>query len=139
MEAQPQVLPETHAAAACRLLAPVRALLWDVILPSSSFALAWDLIMLLVLVYLCIALPYTVAFAIDFVSDLRLPQHTGPTVPLPAAGFAATEAATSVTQTPTQHTHASVRLDAGTCAALGSRAAVCCCAAGGPEDPTLTG
>lgn len=92
MEAQPEVLPETQAAAACRLLVPLRALLWDVIMPSSYFALAWDLIMLLVLVYLCIALPYTVAFAIDFVSDLRLPKHTEPAVPLPAAGLAPTEA-----------------------------------------------
>lgn len=73
MQAQTEALPETRPDAACRLLTLVRALLWDVILPSSYFALAWDLIMLLVLVYLCIMLPYTVAFAIDFVSDLRLP------------------------------------------------------------------
>jgi hypothetical protein len=37
-------------------------------MPGDYFALAWDLLMLLVILYLCIALPYTVAFAIDFVS-----------------------------------------------------------------------
>lgn len=72
MQAQPEALPASRPAAACRLLALVRAVFLDVIMPSSYFALAWDLIMLLVLVYLCIALPYTVAFAIDF-ADLRSP------------------------------------------------------------------
>jgi hypothetical protein len=73
LQAQPEALLKTQPPAACRLLALVRAVLWDVIMPSSYFALAWDLIMLLVLVYLCIALPYTVAFAIDFVSVQHLP------------------------------------------------------------------
>lgn len=48
----------------------LQVLLWAIILPGDYFALAWDLIMLLVILYLCIALPYTVAFAIDFVSDV---------------------------------------------------------------------
>jgi hypothetical protein len=46
----------------------VQVLVWDVVLPGDYFALVWDLIMLLVILYLCIILPYSVAFAMDFVS-----------------------------------------------------------------------
>jgi hypothetical protein len=54
-----------HAVWCCAWL---QALLWDVVLPGDYLVLAWDLVMLLVILYLCIVLPYTVAFAIDFVS-----------------------------------------------------------------------
>lgn len=46
-------------------------LFWNIILPGDYLGLAWDLLMLLVILYLCVALPYTVAFAIDFVSILQ--------------------------------------------------------------------
>lgn len=50
----------------------VQVLVWDVVLPGDYFALVWDLIMLLVILYLCIILPYSVAFAMDFVSGSAL-------------------------------------------------------------------
>lgn len=50
----------------------LQALLWDVALPSDYLVLAWDVVMLLVICHLCIAVPYTVAFAIDFVSGRRV-------------------------------------------------------------------
>lgn len=45
-------------------------LFWNIVLPGDYLGLAWDLLMLLVILYLCVALPYTVAFAIDFVSTM---------------------------------------------------------------------
>lgn len=52
----------------CAVVMLTQALLWDVALPGDYMLLAWDIIMLLIILYLCFALPYTVAFAIDFVS-----------------------------------------------------------------------
>jgi len=51
-----------------RRLCHLQGCIWDVVLPADITVLLWDLIMLLLIIYLCIALPYTVAFAIDFVS-----------------------------------------------------------------------
>jgi len=39
--------------------------LWDVIYPTSTFRTRWDLYMLVLFVYVCIALPYIICFGVE--------------------------------------------------------------------------
>lgn len=50
----------------------LQAFLWDVLVPQSSVLVLWDILMLLLIIYMCFVLPYAVAFAIDFVSQTNL-------------------------------------------------------------------
>lgn len=47
----------------------LQALLWDVLLPTSTVIICWDMIMLTLIIYLAIVIPYAVAFSISFVSN----------------------------------------------------------------------
>jgi hypothetical protein len=55
-------------AAACTC---ARALVWDVVLPSSSLSLCWDVVMLLLIAYLALLLPFAMSFGIHYVSGVR--------------------------------------------------------------------
>lgn len=46
----------------------MQAFFWDILVPQGYMMMMWDLVVLLLIIYLCFVLPYAVAFGVDFVS-----------------------------------------------------------------------
>lgn len=50
----------------------LQALVWDVLRPNDTIRVAWDILMLTILGYVCIVLPFSVAFNVTMVSRDKL-------------------------------------------------------------------